>query len=358
MKVLKPNKLVTRRSTLRALAATGLAGPYVFTRSAAAQDPKQLSVYNLDGALGKFFEENWIKPFAQENDVKVNIITIVGSSAPLDKLAAQIAAGRPEVDVMILQPPALIFAERNNMMLKLSASDLPETKNFYDGYVTPFGPKLVLWCYGIAYNTEIIKTPPKKWRDLWDARFKGQLGLNDTLSEQAMEMANLAFGRPITPINNETFSALTSLRQNIVSMWTTGAQAEQLFRNREIAISPLWNGRVYNLTDQGVPLDFVVPDEGFFVRWNAYVVARGAKNPELAAKYINFIMGEKRQLAVAEKFYYGSPHKNVKYSTPEIARRVVLTSQENLAKVIPEDFDVISKELPEWTRQWNRWKAS
>ncbi len=39
---------------------------------------------------------------------------------------------------------------------------MPEYANLYPSYITPHGPKLVLWSYGIATNTEKVKTvaPP------------------------------------------------------------------------------------------------------------------------------------------------------------------------------------------------------
>jgi spermidine/putrescine-binding protein len=140
-------------------------------------------------------------------------------------------------------------------------------------------------------------------------------------------------------------------------LWTTGAQAEQLFRTGEIAVSPLWNGRVFKLIDQGIPLEFVVPTEGFFTRWNAYTVPRNAQNPELAAAFINFVMNEKRQSDLAEKLFYGSPNKNVAYGSEEVKRRVVVASPENIAKVVPEDFEAITDSQAEWARLWNGWKS-
>ena len=344
-----------RRVILGGLAANAIAAPYFFTRPARA-DPKRLVIYNFDGVLGQFYDQYWIKPFEQANDVKIDTITMVGSAPPLDKLAAQIGAGRPEADVAPLQPPQFVFAQRNNLMTRLERGALSEAANYYEEYITDFGPKLVLWCYGLAYNTSKIKVAPTKWRDLWDPRFKGQAALNDALAEQAMQMVNLAFTGKPTPISDETFQHLSALRPNLVSLWSSGAQAEQLFRTGEITISPLWNGRVFKLVDEGVPLDFVVPEEGFFVRWNAYTVPRGAKNVELATKYIDFIMGEERQQAVAEKQSYGSPNKKVTYS-PEVARRVVVASQANVAKAVPEDFTAIADQIGDWTRRWNRWKA-
>jgi putative spermidine/putrescine transport system substrate-binding protein len=346
-------KIPSRRAVLGA----GLAAPLFFSRSAKA-DPKRLVIYNFDGELGKFYTENWFRPFEQANDVKIAEITMVGSAPPLDKLTAQINAGRPEADVVPLQPPQLVLAARNTLLLKLDKGALPEAENFHPAYMTDYGPKLGLWSYGLAYNTQKIKTPPTSWRDMWDPRFKGMVGLNDALFEQALQMVNIAFGRKAGQVDEETVKHLSALRPNLVSLWTTGAQAEQLFRSGEIAISPLWNGRVFHLYDQGVPLDFVVPSEGFFTRWNAYTVPRNAQNPEAATKFINFVMNEKRQSALADQLFYGSANRKVVYNSDKTKYRVIVATPENLAKVVPEDFEAIVDNMAEWSRLWTRWKAS
>ncbi len=35
------------------------------------------------------------------------------------------------------------------------------------GLVSPFG---------LAYRTDLVKMPPRAWRDLWNAEYKGQIG--------------------------------------------------------------------------------------------------------------------------------------------------------------------------------------
>src|ERR1700690_2111150 len=100
-----------RRLGTAGAAAVPPAAPYFSLRSAAAQDPKGIVVYNFDGVVGQFYADNWIKPFQEKFDVKVDTILIAGSEAPLDKLIAQVKAGRPESDVIYLQPPALVIAE-------------------------------------------------------------------------------------------------------------------------------------------------------------------------------------------------------------------------------------------------------
>lgn len=349
---------MSRRTALKTFgvaAAGALAAPSVITRSLAAGET--LVVYNFDGLLGKVIKDHWIDPFSQTTGVKVEVLTMQGSSPPMAKIKAQVDAGRPDADVIPMQMPDYVFGVRNNLFQTIDAKDMPEYANLYPDYITPHGPKLVLWSYGLAYNTDKIKTAPTAWADLWDPQYKGKAALNEALFDQALQMANLvAKGKPL-PVDDATFAALTRLRPNLATLWTTGAQAEQLLRTGEVWIMPVWNGRVYPLKDQGVPIDFVSPKEGFFTRADPFCIPRGAKNPDLAKAFINFSCTVAPQQALAKGLFYASPNQKVVYP-PEIAKRVVVSTREELARAVPENFEVIVDNLPDWRRRWDAWKQS
>ena len=54
-----------------------------YRQRSAAADPKRLALYNFDGNLGDFYTKIWINPFAEKHDVKIDIIRLKGSRAPL-----------------------------------------------------------------------------------------------------------------------------------------------------------------------------------------------------------------------------------------------------------------------------------
>jgi putative spermidine/putrescine transport system substrate-binding protein len=345
------------RRKFAAGAAAGTTFPYFFVKAHAQTDPKRLVIYTWDGALGRFYDEHWIGPFMKQFDVKVETIPMVGASVQLDRVRAQIGAGRPESDLLPLHPHQRIFAERNNMMLKIERSALPEAVNYDPDFITDNGPRLVIWCYGLCYNTEKISQAPTKWRDLWDPRFKGKAAINEALLEQTVQMVNLAFNGRTTPIGDDVFQRLSELRPSLVALWNNAAQAEQSLRTGEYWITPFWNGRVYKLAEGGAPLEFVVPEEGMFVRASLYAMPRNPTNPELMYKYLNFIMGAERQQKLAELFYYGSGHRQVKYAG-DLARKVVTGIPDLMKRAKSEDFAAILDQQAEWTRLWNRWKTT
>ncbi|MCY4463865.1 MAG: extracellular solute-binding protein [Albidovulum sp.] len=356
--IMKDQPGISRRNALKtATAAAGaMATPYFFVKAHAASDPKVLRLYNFDGTLGDFYTEHWYNPFQEKFDLKLEFIRLKGSRVPLEKVQAQIGAGQPETDLFPLHPDQLIFAKRNNLAMEIPRSAIPEYDNVYDEFITDYGPCLVLWSYGLAYNTEAVSPAPTSWKALWDPAYAGRVALNEALKDQTLQMVNLAFKGQLYPVDDATFSHLTDIRPNLVALWSSGADAEQLFRNDEIVMTPFWNGRVTKLKSEGLPLEFVVPDEGFFVRCSVYGIPRNARNPEVAMEWLNFVCGHDPQKRMVE-FGYGTPNKMVEH-TPEQAKAVIVADPEVVKKAVAEDFTRILDNNAAWTDMWNKWKAS
>jgi len=349
---------LNRRTVIKSALGAGavFSTPYFFVKANAASDPKVLNMYNFDGSLGEFYTKHWYDPFIDKFDIKMNHIKLKGSRVPLEKVQAQINAGKPETDVMPMHQDQVIFAERNNLAMEVDASAIPEFANYYDKGVTKYGPKMVLWCYGLAYNTELVKPAPTSWKVLWDPQYAGKVAVNEGLKDQTLQMVNLAFKGSPYPVDAQTFKHLSDLRPSLVSLWSGGADAEQLFRNGEIVMTPFWNGRVTKLRGEGLPLAFATPEEGFFVRSSVYGIPRGAANPDMAHEWLNWVIGAGPQKEMV-KYGYGTFNKNVVH-TAEEAANVIVADPEVMKYAVSEDFNQILDNGKEWTDMWNKWKSS
>ena len=127
MKKIITNKGIKLRTVIKSAIAegVGLSTPYFFVQAHASSDPKVLYMYNFDGSLGEFYTEHWYKPFQEKFDIKMNFIKLKGSRVPLEKVQAQINAGKPETDLMPMHQDQVIFAERNNLAMEVDASKIP-----------------------------------------------------------------------------------------------------------------------------------------------------------------------------------------------------------------------------------------
>jgi putative spermidine/putrescine transport system substrate-binding protein len=357
MRAIKQTR-VARRSFLRLTASALAAGvaPAVISAAARAQS-KTFVIYSFDGVLGKTFKDLIIPPFEKQHGVKIETITMPGSVPPMQKVKAMVDAGRPEADVIPMQLTDYVYAKRNNLVMPIGRDEIPEYKNLHPQFITDHGPGLLLWSYGIAYNTKHIKQEPTSWKELWNPAYKGKVAVNEPNFDHTLQMVNLTFtGKPL-PITDETFKNLTALRPNLLTLYTTGAQLEQVLRQEEIWIGAAWNSRTAAVQDEGIPVKFVAPKEGFFVRYNPFCIARGARDPALAKVWINYVCGKEAQSILAEKGYQGSPNKEVVYSE-HIKQRLIVTDPNVFKLAVKEDFETIVDNIPEWRRRWDAWKQS
>ena len=63
------------------------------------------------------------------------------------------------------------------------------------------------------------------------------------------------------------------------------------------------------ICDEKKPAMYVVPKEGAELWIDAYVIPKGANNPDAAHKWIDFVYDPKNNATETEYTYYGSPLK-------------------------------------------------
>ncbi len=85
-------------------------------------------------------------------------------------------------------------------------------------------------------------------------------------------------------------------------------------------------------------------------RADPFCIPRGARNPDLAKAFINFSCTVAPQQANGREAFYASPNKKVVYFAG-LAKRVVVSTPEELARAVPENYEAIVDNLPEKRRR-------
>ena len=102
-------------------------------------------------------------------DVKVELFRS-GTTEVMNKLQAELAAGRPQADVVLIADAVAMTQLKNDGRL-MSYADAPTSKvpaALIDPDRTYFGTKLITT--GIVINTNLVKTAPHSWNDLLPCR--------------------------------------------------------------------------------------------------------------------------------------------------------------------------------------------
>src|SRR5215467_3196885 len=106
-------------------------------------------------------------------DIRIELFRS-GTTEVMNKLQAELAAGRPQADVVLIADAVAMTQLKNDSRL-LSYPDAPTGKvpaALIDSDRTYFGTKLITT--GIVINTNLVKSSPKSWKDLLPAAAAGK----------------------------------------------------------------------------------------------------------------------------------------------------------------------------------------
>lgn len=203
----------------------------------------------------------------------------------------------------------------------------------------------------LAYRTDLVKSPPKGWADLWDERFKGQLGLYKITNSAATMMAlwageHFGSGRDDIETAVAKFKELAPFPQIGYS-----AQLTPLLTQGQIAVAPIDVGEVKSMQEQGVPIDFVVPEEGMMVFDHSFSVFKNHPDKKLGEDYVNFVLSPETQLWMAENWLIAPTNKTVEL--PEELQKWPLQA-DAVSKAIRFDWDETLAIIPDLNDLWER----
>ena len=203
----------------------------------------------------------------------------------------------------------------------------------------------------IAYRTDLVKEPPKGWADLWDPRFSGQLGLYKITNSAATMMAIWAaehFGSGPEDIETAVakFKELAPFPQIGYS-----SQLTPLLSQGQVAVAPIDLGEVKIMQDQGLPIDYVIPEEGMLVFDQSFSVLKHSPMAQLGYEYVNFVLSPEIQLWMAENWLIAPTNKTVEL--PEELQKWPLRP-EQVSQAIRFDWDMVLKIMPDLNDLWER----
>lgn len=161
------------------------------------------------------------------------------------------------------------------------------------------------FCYsgsalGIAYNTKLVKTPPKDWSDLNSAAYKGQLIMPDpTSSGSCMDFVT----GYINKYGDKGWSYFQQLK----------AEGMTVANSNDTALTPVESGSkslVVSAVDymtlaakaKGEPVDIVYPSSGTVISPRPALILKGAKDTANAQAFIDYLLGDAAQKMVADAY--------------------------------------------------------
>ena len=309
-----------------------LCAPMTFLFSSCGEggsgDVKTLYVYNWgeyisDGSEGSYdtnaeFEKWYEKTYGEK--VKVNYSTYASN----EDMYAKLSAGAAAYDVVIPSDYMIARMITEGMLRKINKENVPNLEYVNlemlfgndNPYYDPTNEYSVPYTYGtvgIIYNTtRVSKEDIGSWDLMWNEKYKGDI-LQFNNSRDAFMTAQLLLGYSVNSENDEEWvAALNKLleQKEIVQ----GYVMDEIFNKMEngsAAISAYYAGDFFTMYGDNEDLAFFYPKEGTNIYVDAMCIPTCSQNPELAERYINFMLSEDAAIANAEYICYASPNRLV-----------------------------------------------
>jgi iron(III) transport system substrate-binding protein len=223
-----------------------------------------------------------------------------GTTEVMNKLQAEIAAGRPQADVVLIADAVAMTQLKNDGRL-MPFPDAPADKlpaALVDPDRTFFGTKLITT--GIVINTRLVKTPPASWNDLLPKAVAGKTILPHPLYSGA---AVIHLG---TMVQQPAFGWRyfeTLAGNGAIAGKGNGAVIESVARG-EKAYGVIIEYMAFNAKAKGSPVDFIFPQEGVSAITQPVAVLKSSGNVEAAKAFVAWQLSEDAQRQSVSQGYF------------------------------------------------------
>jgi iron(III) transport system substrate-binding protein len=276
----------------------------------------------------------------------------MGSQDVLDRLRSEKA--NPQADLWFGAPAETFSRAANEGLLDAyrptwSAAVATEARDAQDRwYGTYLTPEV------IAYNTEAVPAAdaPKDWDDVLDPRWKGKVVIRDPVASGSMRAifgALIARSIARTGSTAQGFDWLRKLDANTREYALNPTVLYQKLGRREGVIS-LWDmPDIADLQVKRYPIGYRIPTSGTPLLVDAIAVVRGAKHPDVAKEFYEFVTTPHALLEAASRFNRIPARTDIAADSLPAWIRSARTE----IKPMPVDQKLLADSLDSWMKQWD-----
>lgn len=288
----------------------------------------KLSVYHWF----EYIPQELLDKFAAEHDVEVTMDTYDSNESML----ASLKAGKlGSYDVAVPGDYMVEILTEEGMLDSFTRSELSNFDNIAPEWVNvSFDPSrkhsipyqwgstsfaVNLDHYGGDINTlALIFDPP--------AELSGKINVLDSQGE-LLALASIYLGIPQCTSDREELRRLNALVQAAKPHWASFGSdvAKDVLVSEDVSVGMIWNGFSAKAREEGAPIQYAFPREGYIVWMDNVVLLKDAPNRENAIKFMNFLLEPENAAAVTDFAQYtdavigtGAYHTEAVRSSPEL----------------------------------------
>lgn len=307
------------------------------------------------------FDEQVLKDFEEKYNVRVNYDVFANN----EELLAKIKAGGANYD--LIQPSDYMVASmiQQDLLEPLDKNNIPNWVNITDRFKNPdYDPDnkysiIYTWgVSGIAYNKKYGKEEIDSWEDLWNPAYKDKvLLLDDSREVIGMGLIKNGFSNSTTDEGEieKAVADIKSLLPSVLAFDTDNIKQKMIAEEGWIGM--VWSGDTAVIEAENPDVAYVVPKEGGTIWSDNYAIPKGAKNKELAEKFINYMLEPEVSVKNYESIGYSDPNDKAKdlHSEEYRSNPMIFLSDEELERT--EWLLDVGKTLQVYDRYWTEIKS-
>jgi spermidine/putrescine transport system substrate-binding protein len=273
---------------------------------------------------GTLFYYNWadyVNPktypaFEKETGVKVKKDFYVSNEA----LQAKLQGGATGYDLVVPTGYMVQILAGANQLQEIDYSKLPNVEANVDPKFQglPFDPddKFSVpkdWgTTGFMYRTDLVKEKPASWKEFFELA-KGQYSKKVTVLDGIPEVVGSTLVMLGHSYNSEDEAELEQAKQELIKLKPhllaiTSTEYKQMLISGRAVMALGWNGDGAAVAAKK-PAEYVIAEEGGEFWVDSYAIPVGAKNPDAAHAWIDYVYDPENNAVETEYTYYGSPLK-------------------------------------------------
>lgn len=317
-----------------------------------------LKVYNW----GDYIDKDVLQDFEEQYNIKV----IYDEFATNEDMYVKLKAGGSDYDVAIPSDYMIKRMINENMLYEIDLANVPNYryigerfKNLgYDPentYSVPY-----MWgTMGIIYNKTMVHEPVDSWHILWDDKYAKQILMLDSQRDSiGITLKMLGYS-----LNSKEPKELEAAKERLIAqkprvLAYVGDEVKDKMIGNEAALAVVWSGDAVFMKRENPDLEYVIPQEGSNIWFDAMVIPKTSKHKKEAELFINYMCSTDVAYKNADFIGYSTPHSEAMAKLPAelTSDRTVYPAENDLSN--SEVFDDLSDVLSVYDRIWTEVKSN
>ncbi|HVA35981.1 MAG TPA: extracellular solute-binding protein [Candidatus Dormibacteraeota bacterium] len=346
----EPHRLsaFSRRGFLGGAAGLAASGLLLGGSRAARAASNQVIVSTWGGDYERFLHEFVEAPLRAKG---IQVLPDIGQPpARMTKLLAEKSLKTGQMDVVHLSDTDMFQMRQDGVLARIDYAQVPRGKHiikqFYDDYSIPH----IYSAQVLIYNPQHVMPVPDAFAAMWDAKYKGRVGIQRTAWVIWLQIATIVAGG--SPTNYEPGKKLLmELKKNQPRIYPSQESLADGIASADVWLTPDWKARGYLWAKRGLPVKTAVPKEGAIPVTYRAAYAKNAPDPAPSLEYLNAMLEPKAQMDFGEQMGYVPTVTDVKL--PADLDSVIGFTEEQRSKFFHVDFAYVAANNNAWLQWWN-----